>query len=42
MRSQVDRQYPKDAHLSNLLLAMLDKLGVRLDNFGDSTRMLTI
>jgi len=28
--------------MSNLLLAMLDKLGVRLDSFGDSTGMLTI
>ena len=35
-------QFPKDTHMSNLLLAMLDKLGVRLDNFGDSTGMLTI
>ena len=35
-------QFPKDTHMSNLLLAMLDKLGARLDNFGDSTGMLTI
>jgi hypothetical protein len=33
---------PKDTHMSNLLLAMLDKLGVRLPAFGDSTEMLTI
>ena len=26
--------------MSNLLLAMLDKLGVRLEKFGDSTGML--
>jgi hypothetical protein len=35
-------QFPKDTHMSNLLLAMLDKLGVRLDTFGDSTGMLSI
>jgi hypothetical protein len=35
-------QFPKDTHMSNLLLAMLDKLGVRLEHFGDSTGMLTI
>jgi len=35
-------RYPKDTHMSNLLLAMLDKLGVRQDSFGDSTGMLTI
>jgi hypothetical protein len=35
-------QFPKDTHMSNLLLAMLDKLGVRQDSFGDSTGMLTI
>jgi hypothetical protein len=28
--------------MSNLLLAMLGKLGVRQDSFGDSTGMLTI
>jgi hypothetical protein len=35
-------RYPKDTHMSNLLLAMLDKLGARLDAFGDSTEMLSI
>jgi hypothetical protein len=35
-------QFPKDTHMSNLLLAMLDKLGVRLDRFGDSTGMLQL
>ena len=35
-------QFPKDTRMSNLLLAMLDKLGVRQEKFGDSTGMLTI
>ncbi len=35
-------QFPKDTRMSNLLLAMLDKLGVRQESFGDSTGMLTI
>ena len=35
-------RYPKDTHMSNLLLALLDKLGARLDTFGDSTEMLSI
>jgi hypothetical protein len=35
-------RFPKDTHMSNLLLAMLDKLGARLDHFGDSTGMLAI
>jgi hypothetical protein len=35
-------RFPKDTHMSNLLLAMLDKLGARLDTFGDSTEMLSI
>ena len=35
-------KYPKDTHMSNLLLAMLDKLGARLDTFGDSTEMLSL
>ena len=35
-------QFTKDTHMSNLLLAMLDKLGVHLDKFGDSTGMLSI
>src|SRR6185369_11541929 len=28
--------FPKDTHMSNLLLAMLDKVGVRTQAFGDS------
>jgi hypothetical protein len=35
-------QFPKDTHMSNLLLALLDKLGVRQETFGDSTAMLTV
>ena len=35
-------QFAKDTHMSNLLLAMLDKLGVRLDTFGDSTGALSL
>ena len=35
-------RFPKDTHMSNLLLALLDKLGARLDTFGDSTEMLSI
>jgi hypothetical protein len=35
-------RFPKDTHMSNLLLAMLAKLGVRADAFGDSTGMLEI
>ena len=35
-------RFPKDTHMSNLLLAMLDKLGARLQTFGDSTEMLAI
>jgi hypothetical protein len=35
-------QFPKDTRMSNLLLAMLDTLGVRQESFGDSTGMLTI
>jgi hypothetical protein len=34
--------FTKDTHMSNLLLAVLDKLGVRLEKFGDSTGMLSI
>ena len=34
--------FPKDTHMTNLLLALLDKLGTRLETFGDSTGMLTI
>ena len=33
---------PKDTAMSNLLVAMLDKLDVRTDKFGDSTGMLQI
>jgi hypothetical protein len=35
-------QFPKDTHMSNLLLAMLEKVGVHKDTFGDSTGMLSI
>jgi hypothetical protein len=35
-------QFAKDTRMSNLLLAMLDRLGVRLDAFGDSTGKLEI
>jgi hypothetical protein len=35
-------RFPKDTHMSNLLLALLDKLGTRLETFGDSTGMLSI
>ena len=34
--------FPKDTHMSNLLLAVLDKLGTRLETFGDSTDMLSV
>src|SRR6266516_7362876 len=33
---------PKDTTMSNLLLAMLDKLGIHAEKFGDSTGMLAI
>jgi hypothetical protein len=33
---------PKDTTMSNLLLAILDKLGVQKDSFGDSTGMMAI
>ena len=35
-------RFAKDTRMSNLLLAMLDRLGVRLDTFGDSTGRLEI
>ena len=35
-------QFPKDTHMSNLLLAMLNKLGAEVQTFGDSTGMLDI
>ena len=35
-------QFPKDTRMSNLLLAILDKLGTRQESFGDSTGMLSI
>jgi len=35
-------QFPKDTHMSNLLLAVLDKLGTGVQTFGDSTGMLDI
>jgi hypothetical protein len=34
--------FPKDTHMSNLLVAMLEKMGVPTEKFGDSTGMLTI
>jgi hypothetical protein len=34
--------FPKDTHMSNLLLAILDKMGARIDTFGDSTGAVTI
>src|SRR6266851_1388664 len=33
-------RYPKDTPLNNLLVNLLDKAGVRIDNFGDSTGKL--
>jgi Protein of unknown function (DUF1552) len=35
-------RFPKDTHMSNLLLALLDKLGTRQQTFGDSTEALAI
>jgi hypothetical protein len=35
-------QFPKDTHMANLLLAVINKLGVATQTFGDSTGMLTI
>ena len=34
-------RYPKDTPLNNLLLNLLDKVGVHTDNFGDSTEALS-
>ena len=34
--------FPKDTHMSNLLVAMLDKMGVPTATFGDSTGMVSI
>ena len=34
--------FPPKSTMSNLLLAMLDKFGIRLEKFGDSTGMLEI
>jgi hypothetical protein len=34
--------FPKDTHMSNLLLAMLDAVGVREEKFGDSTGVVAI
>ncbi len=33
---------PKHTPMANLLLGMLDKLGVKKDSFGDSTGVLTL
>jgi hypothetical protein len=35
-------RFPKDTHMTNLLLALLDKLGTRQETFGDSTGVLTL
>ena len=35
-------RFSKDTHMSNLLLALLDKLGARQQSFGDSTEMLSV
>jgi hypothetical protein len=35
-------QFPKDTHMSNLLAAMLNKLGVPTEKFGDGTGVLDI
>ena len=35
-------RYPKDTPLTNLFLAMLDKLGLEIENFGDSTGKLEL
>ena len=35
-------QFAKDTHMANLLLAMMNKLGVESEKFGDSTGMLDI
>src|ERR1051325_5390169 len=35
-------RHPKDTTMSNLLLAMLDKLGIPTEKFGDSTGMLQL
>src|SRR6187549_3345728 len=35
-------RFPKDTHMSNLLVAMLNTLDARLDTFGDSTEMLSL
>lgn len=35
-------RYPKETPMSNLLLSMLDVLGVHQDKLGDSTRQLTL
>jgi len=34
--------FPKDTHMSNLLLALVNKLGIEMKTFGDSTGMLQI
>jgi hypothetical protein len=33
---------PKDTHMSNLLVALLDKVGVPLDKLGDSTGVISL
>jgi hypothetical protein len=34
--------YPKDTHMSNLLLTLLQRLGARIESFGDSTGSLSL
>jgi hypothetical protein len=34
--------YPDDTPMANLLLSILDKVGVRLDKIGDSTGRLEV
>ena len=34
--------FPKDTHMSNLLVAMLDTMGAPTEKFGDSTGRLTL
>ena len=35
-------RHPKDTPMNNLLLAMLERVGVRTDEFGDATGVLPI
>jgi Protein of unknown function (DUF1552) len=42
--TQVDRhiRYPQDTPMANLYLTLLDKLGIEIDKFGDSTGRLSL